>query len=335
MREFGPIILLASERSGTNLLRAIMSSHSQIASPPPSGMVDALANNAYRYLSPLHGAHLSELIDDSIKLSESHLNSWDIGLDRELVFGYMKGRSFWDVFKAMNDAYAAHKECIYWFSKEPGVFRHIYEIILHMPNAKFIYMVRDGRDVAASMIKGGLHATDIYSAANIWKRDQAYCLSAISDPVIAERCLLIKYEDLILQSKESVVEIMDFLQVEFEEGQLSFYENKDIVQHSEKSDFWKNTAKPIDSSNSGSYKRKLSENQISVFESVAWNEMKALGYGLEAEERPRLSLLKRGGYKVKSILKEKWRRFNKSEESKKHSKREKAVLEVLSRNFEG
>ncbi len=96
----------------------------------------------------------------------------------------LKSVSFWSIFKTLNDIYAEEEGNTYWFSKEPNLFNYIYEIKMHMPDAKFIYMARDGRDVVASMLKGGVHANHISEAAHIWSNDQKKCLNALSDPLL-------------------------------------------------------------------------------------------------------------------------------------------------------
>src|SRR4029453_6936686 len=205
-----PIVIVGSERSGTNLLRALLSTHSKIASPPPAGFIDALGGIQPRYFPSDHPSRLIELIDDVIALTKTHLNPWDIDLDPGVIRARLINPSLWDVFRVVNEIYAeAHgRPC--WCSKESGLFRHISEIANCLPHAKFVYLVRDGRDVALSLLRGHLHEFHIYFAANYWALSQRPCLNALADPAHSERMYLLKYENLIDNPEHELRGLMRF-----------------------------------------------------------------------------------------------------------------------------
>ncbi len=163
-----PIVILGYERSGTNLLRVLLNSHSKISSPPPAGFIEVLGGIQERYFPLNQPPYLEELIDDIILCTQTHLNPWDIELNPQMIMAMLKTDSFWEIVNVINLIYADKTECSTWCSKEPGLFRFIYEIKAHLPNAKFIYLVRDGRDVAASMLQGHLHEFHVYFAAHNW-----------------------------------------------------------------------------------------------------------------------------------------------------------------------
>jgi len=329
-----PIILLSSERSGTNLLRALLSTHSEIASPPPCGMLDVLAENQFKYLSPMHSTHMPELIEEAITLTQTHMNPWGIELKEEIVNKRIGSPSFWGLFSTINEIYAEHHGCSFWFSKEPGSFNYIYNLKAHFPKAKFIYMTRDGRDVAASMLKGRLHEFHIYTAAKRWAREQRLCLNAYCDPEVHGQVFLMRYEDLIGNTESILTNLMRFLGLDFEQEQLNFHQNKDVIKHSKKSKFWRNLSSPIDKSNKGTYKKSLSRRQIEIFESYAWNEMKALDYPLENTSKKSYGHIHQAIFLMSSFIRRKFSQFSMSDESVKRTSRGKVVSEILNRTFE-
>ncbi len=329
-----PIILLASERSGTNLLRAIVGSHSSVASPPPCGVVDLLANRSYRYISSLVPPHLGELISDAILATQTHFNKWDVDLDSEAIRERMDTVSFWGLFHALNKIFAEEKGCLFWFSKEPDLFKHIYEIAMHMPNAKFVYMVRDGRDVATSMLKGGVHEHHIYNAAKRWADNQSFCLKALSDPLLRDRIFLLKYEELIESPAAVGIQLMKFIGLEFESEQMEFYKNKTVVEHSSKSEFWKNLAKPVDASNKGNYRNYLKKSDIQIFESVAWHEMRVLGYPLESKTKRKISTIEKTWFKLSAALRKKISKISNKDQIKQNNFRKSSVANIVDRSFD-
>ena len=333
MKEFVPIILLASERSGTNLLRALVSSHSAVASPPPCSIVDVLANYQFQYFPPSQPPRIRELVEDAITLTQSHLNPWDMDLTPEMVMERMNQASFWDVFRVINELYSEKSGKSFWFTKEPALLKHIFEIRAHMPSAKYIYLVRDGRDVASSILKGGLQEFHVFDAANRWVHDQKICLCAITDPLLKERIHMLKYEDL-LEDPESVMRrTMDFVGLEYETSQLEYYKRKNIIDHSEKSRYWKNLSKPIDSSNKGRYRTNLNTRQIKIFESVAGKEMEYLGYSLDNEKRKRISAGDRAMFWIIAHIKMLLKRIDRNQERARIRARTKIFLNIQNRNY--
>src|SRR5436190_16933042 len=111
----------------------------------------------------------------------------------------------------VNEIYAEHHGCGFWCSKEPGLFRHIPAIAEYLPNAKFVYLVRDGRDVALSLLRGHLHAFHVYFAAEYWAWTQRSCLNALADPAKSARIHVLKYEDLIASPEAVMRALMQFI----------------------------------------------------------------------------------------------------------------------------
>ena len=334
MEKFIPIILLSTERSGTNLLRAIAASHSSVASPPPSGMVAMLSQRTYRYLSPLNPKHFEDMVNAMIAMTQTHLTPWDEILEKAQVVGHAASCSFWAAFRAMHEIYAEKKGCRYWFSKEPGLFSHIYEIALHMPDAKMIYLARDGRDVASSMIKSGLHAHHVYDAAQSWANQQRKCLNALSDPVMGERIFFLKYEDLIQNPEKQCRLLMNFIGLDFQSNQLEYYMKKDILDHSGRSKCWKRLSEPVDPNNSGTYTSSLSARQIRIIERAAWNELSALGYIPDKRNRKGLSSFETYLCKISSRL-HRWQSgLWTDEEMKKHQARHDSNRRIIDRSLD-
>ena len=334
MPQYTPIVLLSSERSGTNLLRALLSTHTKIASPPPCGILDTLAPYQFRYLSPLHSTHMSEMIEDAIILTQTHMNPWDVELKHDMVSERISSPSFWGLFRTINELYAEQYDCPFWFSKEPGSFNYIYNFKVHLPNVKFIYMVRDGRDVATSILKGKLHEFHIYNVAKCWAHEQKLCLNAYSDPIMSDQMFMIKYEDLIENTESVLSNLMNFLGLDFEKEQLNFHQSDDVLEHAKKSKFWKNLSKPIDKSNKGMFLNNLSEKQIEIFESIAWNEMRALDYSLENTSQRNFTALDKAIFLIHAYMSRKYSQFSRSEESVRWKSRGKAVDKILNRTFE-
>jgi hypothetical protein len=119
----------------------------QDASPPPAGFIDALAGIQLRYFPIGQPAHLSELIDDFITLTKTHLNPWDIRLDSGTIKAKVTNASFWEVLELSTRATHRHTDA------RAGAPRNQVSLVIYRrsqntyPDARFVYLVRDGRDV--------------------------------------------------------------------------------------------------------------------------------------------------------------------------------------------
>jgi hypothetical protein len=328
---FPAVVIVGSERSGTNLLRALLGTHSKIASPPPAGIIDALGGLQFRYFPSGQPAYLSELIDDVVALTKTHLNPWDIDLDSKVIKAKVKNASFWEVFRVANEIYAEEHGRPCWCSKEPGLFRYISEIAGYLPDAKFVYLARDGRDVALSLLQGHLHQFHVYFAAQYWARSQRSCLSALADPGNSARIYLLKYENLIGSPEDVMRDLMHFIGLEFEKQQLQYYRNAKVLDHSKRSRFWKNLARPIDDRNKGMYRKNLGIRNIEIFESVAWAEMEALGYPLDSSHKKLFTHFDIRLYRTIALLRQKFWSMDPRREGFRIRARVKATRQIINR----
>ena len=326
-----PVLILGSERSGTNLLRALLSAHSKIASPPPAGFVDPLVDIQARYSLNGQASRLTELIKDVITLTKTHHNPWDVDLDLGVIKSRLKNDSLYDVFRVVNEIYAEEFGCRCWCSKEPGLFKNIKAFADHLPDSKFVYLIRDGRDVSASMLQGHLHQFHVYFAALNWVLVQRFCLDALADKNLSERIYPLKYESLIEDPGHEMQKLMRFIGFEFESTQLEYYKNKDVLKHSKKSQFWKNLAQPINKNNKGGYKKNLGAKNIEIFESVAWKEMEALGYSLDTQHEKKFTDFDMRLYKATAFLRKIFWSLDPREEAVRSRARIKVTHEIINR----
>jgi hypothetical protein len=110
-----------------------------------------------------------------------------------------------------------------WIEKTPEHIHCLDRILENYKTAKIIIMIRDGRDVVAS-----LYARIDYSlkeAVDRWIKDNTIALNFTDHP----RVLLIKYEDLILNFENIAIRVFDFIGEEYEEAVKYFYEYQRAV----------------------------------------------------------------------------------------------------------
>jgi hypothetical protein len=272
-----PIFIIGTERSGTNLLRLMLNAHSSIAVPHPPHIM-----KFFGPLEPLYGnltvdANFRLLIADVCRMVELHTYPWEIRPDREQVFQRAVDRNLLAVYFQVYDQYLAYARKQRWACKSTFMIEHVAEILRYQPDARFIFMVRDGRDVAVSAKMSIFNHFHVYYSARRWQREQRLGLSWLAK-LPPEQIMLLKYEELIADPEATVRRLCGFLGETFEEQMLEYHRSREAQKSGGLSVSWENTSRPVISDNTNKFRRELSINEILQFEVIAHREMLELGY---------------------------------------------------------
>lgn len=146
----------------------------------------------------------------------------------------------------------------------------------HFPEAKFVNIIRDGRDCFSSALSHGNipQAKEVKGFARFWSRLVRFA-SDLNEK--DERFFNIRYEDLVIAPEASTKEIMQFLGEEYMHEQIdsdNFSRTTDLHKRKKHA----NLLKPIGAESIGKYKKTLSAGQIRDFNRIAGCELKNMGY---------------------------------------------------------
>jgi hypothetical protein len=274
-----PIFIIGTERSGTNLLRLILNSHSSIAVPHPPHIMKFFDPLVSSYGDLANDRNFRQLINDVCRMVELHPYPWEIKPERERVFLHAQDRSLISIYFAIYDQYLEFTGKKRWACKSTFMIEHVAEILRYYPDARFIYMVRDGRDVAVSAKSSIFNHFHVYYSARRWKREQQAGLSWLSG-LPPKQIMLLKYENLITDPASVTESICGFLGERFEERMLEYYLSREAKKSGSLSISWENTAKPVLSNNAEKFRQCLTEKEVLLFEAIAGNELNELGYPL-------------------------------------------------------
>jgi hypothetical protein len=149
-------------------------------------------------------------------------------------------------------------------------------IELALVGAKFVHVIRDGRDVAASHLKLTEKAwtyKKIEDAAEGWSSHIRKVSKQEADIID------VRYEDLILDQEQTLSILL---------GNLALAWSVDVINHDAMNHDLLNTphdhpsaiqvSRPSYADSIGSYKKILSKEQVRVFEKIAGNELEQFGY---------------------------------------------------------
>ncbi len=276
-----PVFMIGTQRSGSNLLRLMINQLDRVVSPHPPHILERMMPLMHLYGDLDKTSNFDALVDDVCKLIELNPVEWaGIELDRSVVAKKCKDNTLMSVYQAVYELYAERTNANAWCCKSLSNINYVREIEEHFISPRYIYLYRDGRDVALSFQKAVVGEKHIYSIAREWAETQRKALD-LRERIEASRFFCISYEELISDQESAARKLCAFLDCEYDEGMLSFYASKDAASAARSSDLWKNLDQPLIKSNCGKYKREMPRNDIEIFESVAGDALQQLGYERE------------------------------------------------------
>jgi hypothetical protein len=263
--------------------------HSAIAAPPPA--------HIWRHLSyqlPYYGLlsdvdNLKKAAIDAISMTQvsgSHL-LWEHKISVDELMPYIKTPNLSGIITALYDLYAFRASASAWVCKENNLFDHAFQIRTILPEAKFIYLCRDGRDVACSIKKVPSHDQHVWHIAHEWKNEQQKCILVYQELLAQNAVVLVRYEDLISKPEAEMQRICEFVNLPYESKMIEFHHDQESKDESEKTPYWKNLSKPVMKRNSAKFYKELTKREISLFQLVAADILESLGYPLVSEKKVR------------------------------------------------
>jgi len=273
-----PVFMIGTQRSGSNLLRLMMNQLKDISSPHPPHILERMIPLMENYGDLKSDDTFAVLVDDVCRLVELNPVEWTgMVFDRDVVLARTKARSLMSVYGVIYDLYAESQGAKTWCCKSLANINYVDEIEDYFARPKYIYLYRDGRDVALSFQKAVVGEKHIYCIAKEWADTQAQALS-LRNVVDEDRFHCISYEKLTQQPENTARYLCDFLNTNYVPAMLDFYKTGEARNAAESSKLWGNVTSPIIQNNSKKYLKELTYDEISIFESVAGRMLDALAY---------------------------------------------------------
>jgi hypothetical protein len=273
------IQIIGTQRSGSNLLRVILDQSPLISSPHPPHILVTFVPLLRQY-GRLDASLYKMLIQDVVDYVEANPVPWSgIRLDPEWIFENSSSYSIFEINKLIYQSAAISKHALYWCCKSMANVHFAAELQQHSPDLKYIYLYRDGRDVALSFKKAIVGEKHIHPLATQWYEDQVACLD-LSERVGSHQLFSLSYESLIENPERVVPELCEFLNIDFSNNMLQYYKSEESKATAAAGEMWENLEKPIIKDNAGKFLRELSGDEIEIFELINHDVLRRLGYSL-------------------------------------------------------
>ena len=276
------VFVLGCQRSGTTLLRQMLDAHPELVVTsdtefitrvlPPGAPADAklepeMVERAigYRTRSGRAGFDHLELSDETV---------------RRLAASAETYAQF--VTLLFDEVAAQHGKALAG-DKTPDYSRYVAFLHGLFPRARFVDIVRDGRDVTLSMLQWaktgprGPVRTVVWqehpvAACALWWTDMVRSAARDGARLPAGHYLRIRYEDLIAEPEAVLERITDFLGLRFSTDMLSYYEGQRQVRRPGETSNLPPTA------GLRNWRQQMESADVDVFEALAGDLLGDLGY---------------------------------------------------------
>lgn len=271
------IQIIGTQRSGSNLLRVMLDQSAEIASPHPPHILVTFMPLLASY-GTLDAVSYRQLVKDVVAYVNVNPVPWEgVVLDEEEIFRQSESYHLFTLNRLIYEQAAISKNAKYWCCKSMANVHYAEEMEEFGLRPKYVFLYRDGRDVACSFKKAIVGEKHIYHLAQQWKKDQLACIR-LREILPADRFFSLNYETLITAPENEIRRLCGFLDIEYHPNMLQFHGSKTSKLTAAAGEMWSNLEKPIISNNTGKFLNEFKENDLEIFELVAGDVLTALNY---------------------------------------------------------
>lgn len=275
-RAFRPTFLFGMERSGTTLLSMMVGAHPQIAVPlATTGMWIGFGRRLEDYGFLKRRDDLARFVDAI--LGHERVTLWDATLDRERILEDLPLGDYGAVICRVQGEYAHAKGKPYWANIDIATLDNMDLVNDWIGDARFVHIVRDGRDVALS------HQTMPYGAGNIAECARAWVdrvgVNAKMGRILgADRYHTLRFEDIVASPEPTLAQLCEFLAVPFDPAMLRYGEMVAEKIPDDRRWLWPALSEPPQTERIGQWRQKMSVSKRIVFEGIANKTLKHWRY---------------------------------------------------------
>lgn len=275
-----PLLIISAGRSGTTLLRSMLVAGGQIAIPPETQILHKLP---VKFLSTqgLGWDDLSRLVISSF---ESHplFHEWDASLhpayERAIALP-QKERSLVRLIDIVYTTYAAQKfpAATMWGDQSPLHTLFLPWIQPIFPKAKYLHLLRDGRDVVASAVEKEGPA-NLAPATYRWAKS-IECVAKLRNDLGDNQLLEIRYEDLVMHPEQTLQSVSNYAGISYSQKMLDYWKLPSTVEH-KYHEHHRNLNQPVFTASIGKWKERLTQEQQRYVLGKISKLLENLGYPL-------------------------------------------------------
>ena len=276
-------ILVSSGRSGLTLLGMIFDSHPDLTIAHEPRFLATMAPDPSLYQQNGDGLDIDRFLTDLYAVS----NFRRLGVPKDQVREVLASQSPPDLASAVRvvfDLYAQSRGKNLYGDKTPLYITFLEPIARLLPEARFVHLVRDGRDVVLAYLERDKGPASVAEGAYHWRLrvTRGHRDGIALGP---DRYREFHYEDLIDDTEGTVREMCRFLGLDFHPVMLDYQETSKrfLAEAKNPGDHQHLTMAPtkglID------WRTGMSADDLALFEAIAGDALEELGYQRASERK--------------------------------------------------
>jgi len=279
-------------RSGTTLLRLMLDAHPVLAIPPETHFISAAPRAVSSSREPARA--LCSMLLESPRWG-------DFGIEERALLERLEALEPFVLADAVRAFYLLYAERFgkrRWGDKTPPYLASMTTIRALLPEARFVHLIRDGRDVGCSILPRSWGPTTIAEAAAWWRRQILHARRQASN---LSGYMELHYEELTAHPERALKAVCALIDLPYDGGMLGYHRRADermneidrdlhdrtgrvSVSASERRQMHVLTRQPPQAGLSR-WREELTRKQVLEFETVAGDLLEELGYELSTADR--------------------------------------------------
>jgi hypothetical protein len=277
-------------RSGTTLVRLMLDAHPELAIPGETHWVPKLIKAVER--SKQSSDDLADLIIDHKRWGDFHLDADEL---RRRIHAVDPPNAA-DVIRAFYLLYAEREGKSRYGDKTPGYVQEMLRIQRVLPEARFIHIIRDGRDVSLSHLRMNWGPETYAESARLWRNR---IRKARKQAPKVDHYMEVHFEDLVDDTEGVLRRLCDFVELDFDPVMLDYHEraegrlkekarelprkNRPPQPAEARLESHRLAKEPPRSDRIGMWRERMTPEEVAEYEAVAGDMLVELGYELGSE----------------------------------------------------
>ncbi len=257
-----PLFVVGHARSGTTIVGNMVRKYLKVNFGPESQFFFRLREDLPRYGDLQKDENFSALVTDIAAERCFSFNQFGYVVDVEDAVKNAP-RDYAQTIAYIYEQYAQHNWMTRWGDKTPSYVDRLDDLDALFPDAQYLYVVRDGRDVALSNFDVFFGAKNAVKAAVEWRHAVRTADRFFNK--IPERVIEVRYEDFLEDPVREMIRLKTFLRIDDADGKVEARFRADI-------------SSDLVAANYNKWKTMFSAKQKRNFERVAQSELINKGY---------------------------------------------------------
>ena len=269
-----PVFVVGMPRSGTTLLSSLLDAHPDLVIAPETHYFTrcwtgtpiegwAEVERMLARLDQQPGVHDMALSDEEWTTIRERLRTLEVP-------------THGDILRALLDTYAARSDAPAWGEKTPDHLQFVPEMAEQFPEAAFVAIVRDPRDVVLSLRDLPWSHKTLPEQAWTWRlyaaRTQQY------HETLGDRFFHLRYEDLITEPEGTLRDVCAFLNVSFRASMLRPDAKEEQPFDADREPWKQKSGRQIDASNREKWRTQMPETGRVLVDLIAGHWLADYGY---------------------------------------------------------